>query len=96
MDCDLEYFQGESFPVENATSTRDALLTQINARLTSITSVCNNIDGVTCLKTVYGALGDVLAHALPPSPSRNRDDFIQHGKNENSQPNYLESPQLMK
>ena len=73
MDCDLEYFQRVSlfdFPVENATSTRDALLKQINARLKSITSVCN--DDVTCLKTVYGALGDVLAHALPPSPSRKR------------------------
>ena len=42
MDCDLEYFQRVSlfvFPVEKATSTSDALLKQINARLTSITSL---------------------------------------------------------
>ena len=39
-DC---YFQRVSlfdFPVEKATSTRDALFKQINARLTSITSIC--------------------------------------------------------
>ena len=80
MDCDLEYFQRVSlfdFPVENATSTRDALLTQINARLTSITSVCNNIDDVTCLKTVYGALGDVLGTCITSKPKQKKKNIYE-------------------
>ena len=43
-------------------------------------SVCNNIDDVTCLKTVYDALGDVLAHALPPTPSRKRKTFNRNSE----------------
>ena len=104
MDCDLEYFQRVSlfdFPVEKATSTSDALLKQINARLTSITSICNNIDDITCLKTVYGALGDILAHALPPSPTRKRktsnrisEILIQHGKKRKLSTKLLGKPSI--
>ena len=68
-DNDLGYFQriaSVDFPFTKANATKDDLLKKLNSRLGSIEAIINNTDSIECLQTVYDALGNILAQAVPP------------------------------
>ena len=54
------------FPFTKANATKDDLLKKLNSRLASIEAIINNTDSIECLQTVYDALGNILAQAVPP------------------------------